>query len=127
LRITLAADLIEVVTENAMHLASVRFAGLTKDDGETVAVPFEEVWNMKKPVPGGAGWMLAGIQQVAATLSGSRKNKGRPEFRGGFFVWGSPPYLYLRTDSAMIGHSEANGRGICFCLDSKADSSLRSA
>jgi predicted lipid-binding transport protein (Tim44 family) len=28
-------------------------------------MPFEEVWNLHKPVSGGAGWMLAGIQQVA--------------------------------------------------------------
>jgi predicted lipid-binding transport protein (Tim44 family) len=63
--VTLAADLLEVVTENAMHVASVRFAGMIKDDGEAVAAPFEEVWNLQKPVSGGAGWMLAGIQQVA--------------------------------------------------------------
>jgi predicted lipid-binding transport protein (Tim44 family) len=63
--VTLAADLLEVVTEGANHVASVRFAGMIKDDGETVAMPFEEVWNLQKPVSGGAGWMLAGIQQVA--------------------------------------------------------------
>lgn len=64
--VTLAADLLEVVTENATHIASVRFAGMIKEDGETIASPFEEVWNLQKPVSGGAGWMLAGIQQVAA-------------------------------------------------------------
>lgn len=64
--VTLAADLLEVVTENAMHVASVRFAGMIKDDGETIAAPFEEVWNLQKPVSGGSGWTLAGIQQVAA-------------------------------------------------------------
>lgn len=64
--VTLAADLLEVVTENAMHIASVRFAGMIKDDGETVAAPFEEVWNLQKPVSGGGGWTLAGIQQAAA-------------------------------------------------------------
>ncbi len=64
--VTLAADLLEVVTENAVHVASVRFAGMIKEDGETIASPFEEVWNLQKPVSGGAGWMLAGIQQVAA-------------------------------------------------------------
>lgn len=64
--VTLAADLLEVVTENAMHVASVRFAGMIKEEGETIAVAFEEVWNLQKPVSGGAGWTLAGIQQVAA-------------------------------------------------------------
>lgn len=64
--VTLAADLLEVVTENAMHVASVRFAGMIKEEGETVAAPFEEVWNLQKPVSGGSGWALAGIQQVAA-------------------------------------------------------------
>jgi len=63
--VTLAADLLEVVTEGGNHVASVRFGGMIKDDGETVATPFEEVWNLQKPVSGGAGWMLAGIQQVA--------------------------------------------------------------
>ena len=63
--VTLAADLLEVVTENANHIASVRFAGMIKEEGEAIAAPFEEVWNMQKPVSGGAGWMLAGIQQVA--------------------------------------------------------------
>jgi predicted lipid-binding transport protein (Tim44 family) len=63
--VTLAADLLEVVTEGSNHVASVRFAGMIKEEGEPVAAPFEEVWNLQKPVAGGAGWMLAGIQQVA--------------------------------------------------------------
>lgn len=64
--VTLAADLLEVVTENAMHIASVRFTGMIKEEGEIAAAPFEEVWNLQKPVSGGAGWTLAGIQQIQA-------------------------------------------------------------
>lgn len=36
-----------------------------QDHGETVAVAFEEVWNLQKPITGSSGWTLAGIQQVA--------------------------------------------------------------
>jgi predicted lipid-binding transport protein (Tim44 family) len=67
--VTLDAELLEVVTETVqhvqMHVASVRFVGMIKDDGETVAGTFEEVWNLQKPITGSSGWTLAGIQQVA--------------------------------------------------------------
>jgi len=29
-----------------------------------VAAPFEEIWNLSKPVDGGKGWTIAGIQQL---------------------------------------------------------------
>jgi predicted lipid-binding transport protein (Tim44 family) len=44
------------------HLASVRFTGTMRVDGELE--PFDEVWNLTKPVEGTSGWLLAGIQQL---------------------------------------------------------------
>jgi predicted lipid-binding transport protein (Tim44 family) len=29
------------------------------------ASPFDEVWNLTKPMAGGSGWLLAGIQQLS--------------------------------------------------------------
>ena len=68
--VTLDAELLEVVVETVqhvqMHVASVRFVGQIQDHGETVAVAFEEVWNLQKPITGSSGWTLAGIQQINA-------------------------------------------------------------
>ena len=61
--VTLAAEIVEVTTENDSHWASVRFTGLLREDGAETAQPFDEVWNLKKPVSGDTGWLLAGIQQ----------------------------------------------------------------
>ena len=63
--ITLNASLLEVVTEGDTHWASVRFSGTLRESPRAPAEPFEEVWNLRKPVNGETGWLLAGIQQVA--------------------------------------------------------------
>lgn len=63
--VTLNAELLEVVTEGAMHWASIRFSGAMREDENGVPSPFIEVWNLQKPVNGDSGWLLAGIQQVA--------------------------------------------------------------
>ncbi|MDQ6618545.1 MAG: Tim44-like domain-containing protein [Pseudomonadota bacterium] len=57
------ADLLEVATENTQHWASVRFSGLLREDGIDTPKPFDETWNLVKPVDGSSGWLLAGIQQ----------------------------------------------------------------
>ena len=62
--VTLAAEIVEVTTEHDSHWASVRFTGLLREDGAEIAQPFDEVWNLKKPVSGDTGWLLAGIQQL---------------------------------------------------------------
>lgn len=64
--VALNGELIEVVTEGSNHWASVRFRGLTREDGEPMPKPFDEMWNLVKPVDGSSGWQLAGIQQVEA-------------------------------------------------------------
>ena len=61
---TLNADLLEVTTEGDKHWASVRFSGMIREDSTGQPEPFQEVWNLAKPVSGSAGWILAGIQQM---------------------------------------------------------------
>ena len=62
--VSLNADLVEVVTEGAIHWASVRFTGAMREDSAGVPERFTEIWNMQKPTDGSAGWLLAGIQQA---------------------------------------------------------------
>ncbi len=59
----LNAELLEVVTEEGRHIASVHFSGQLREDG---AAPesFAETWHLVKPVDGSRGWMVAGIQQI---------------------------------------------------------------
>jgi len=62
--IDLAGEVLEVTTEADRHWASVRFTGTLREGGAPAA-PFDEVWNLSKPVDGKTGWLLAGIQQYA--------------------------------------------------------------
>jgi predicted lipid-binding transport protein (Tim44 family) len=62
--VKLDASLLEVVTEGDLHWASVRFSGSIRDEAKAPAEPFEEIWNLCKPVNGSSGWLLAGIQQT---------------------------------------------------------------
>jgi len=62
--VTLDASLLELVTESGMHLASIRFSGLIREEEGKAPGEFAEIWNLQKPETGGAGWMLAGIQQL---------------------------------------------------------------
>ncbi|MSQ72140.1 MAG: Tim44 domain-containing protein [Betaproteobacteria bacterium] len=63
--VNLNASLLEVVTEGNTHWASVRFHGSLREQQSQTAESFEEVWHLQKPVQGGSGWLLAGIQQVS--------------------------------------------------------------
>ena len=63
--VTLNAELLEVVTEGAMHWASIRFSGALRESSSEAPAAFTEIWNLRKPVNGDTGWLLAGIQQVA--------------------------------------------------------------
>lgn len=62
--VTLNAELLEVVTEAERHIASVRFNGMIRETENGAAAPFDEVWNLSKPIDGSRGWIVAGIQQV---------------------------------------------------------------
>ena len=45
-------------------MASVRFSGLIREEVGAAAAPFNEMWILTKPVAGGGGWVIAGIQQL---------------------------------------------------------------
>lgn len=60
--VLLNAELLGIEEVNDGHLASVRFSGMLREEVNTAAFRFEEVWNLYKPQQG--GWLLAGIQQI---------------------------------------------------------------
>ncbi|MCK9380480.1 MAG: Tim44-like domain-containing protein [Sulfuritalea sp.] len=60
----LNADLLEVVTEDNRHIASVRFSGQLREEANAAPQAFTEIWHLTKPVDGSRGWNVAGIQQV---------------------------------------------------------------
>jgi predicted lipid-binding transport protein (Tim44 family) len=62
--VTLDAELLEALTEGDTHWASVRFSGMIRESANAQAEPFQEIWNLAKPVSGATGWVLAGIQQI---------------------------------------------------------------
>ena len=61
----LEANVLEVATEGDSHWASVHFQGTLREDGTVLPKPFDEIWNLVKPVDGKTGWLLAGIRQPA--------------------------------------------------------------
>ncbi len=63
--VTIEAELLGIETSGSEYLASVKFTGSIKPAPDALAEPFNEVWNLSKPVSGATGWMLAGIQQLA--------------------------------------------------------------
>ena len=64
--VTLDADVVEVVQEGDRYVATIRFHGTLREDGNAAPQPFEEMWHLVKPVDASSGWLLAGIQQVAS-------------------------------------------------------------
>ena len=63
--VTLNAELLEVLTEGNRHIASVHFSGTLREAVGATATPFDEIWNLAKPVSGDKGWVIAGIQQLS--------------------------------------------------------------
>jgi predicted lipid-binding transport protein (Tim44 family) len=61
--VTLDAEVLDVATEGGEYVVSVRFTGLLRETPEVEPQPFSEVWHLQKPLRGGTGWLLAGIQQ----------------------------------------------------------------
>ncbi|MEO6985389.1 MAG: TIM44-like domain-containing protein [Paralcaligenes sp.] len=60
--VLLNAELLGIEEVSGGHLASVRYSGMLRESVGTEAFRFEEVWNLYKA--DGAGWLLAGIQQI---------------------------------------------------------------
>ncbi|NEX64355.1 Tim44 domain-containing protein [Noviherbaspirillum galbum] len=63
--VSLDAELLGIETTPTDYLASVRFSGMIREAENAAAEPFQEVWNLSKPLSGQGGWVLAGIQQLA--------------------------------------------------------------
>ncbi|MGH6608984.1 MAG: Tim44 domain-containing protein, partial [Burkholderiaceae bacterium] len=59
--VSIDAELLGIESLPDEHIASVKFDGTLRVDGEIERV--SEVWNLAKPARGG-GWVLAGIQQL---------------------------------------------------------------
>ncbi len=59
----LDAEVLDVATEADLYWVSVRFHGMSRENGAATAQPFDEVWNLSKPVDGSSGWLVAGVQQ----------------------------------------------------------------
>lgn len=64
--ITLDATIVGFQQDDHEYLVSVLFSGLIREAIDSEAKPFEEVWNLTKPVAAKGGWVLSGIQQLAA-------------------------------------------------------------
>lgn len=62
--VSLNAEVLEVVAEPTRHVASVRFSGMIREEANGESSPFDEVWNLVKPIDGSRGWQVAGIQQL---------------------------------------------------------------
>jgi predicted lipid-binding transport protein (Tim44 family) len=58
----LEAELLGIETTARDYLASVRFTGTAREGASSE--PFQEVWNLSRPLRGKGGWVLAGIQQL---------------------------------------------------------------
>lgn len=63
--VLLNAELLGIEKVADGHLASVRYSGMLREEQDAEAFSFEEVWNLYKA--DGAGWLLAGIQQINPT------------------------------------------------------------
>jgi predicted lipid-binding transport protein (Tim44 family) len=61
--VTLDAEVLEVVEEDARQIVSVRFHGLIREDNGTVE-PVDEAWNFVRARSSGSLWLVAGIQQM---------------------------------------------------------------
>ena len=61
----LDAELLDVSSEAARHIASVRFHGTLRESAGSPAEAFDEVWHLARPADGSLGWVVAGIQQYA--------------------------------------------------------------
>jgi predicted lipid-binding transport protein (Tim44 family) len=61
--LALDAKLLGIESNATEHMASVRFTGELRVNGEIES--FDEAWNMSKAADGKSGWLLAGIQQLA--------------------------------------------------------------
>lgn len=63
--VQLDAQVVDHAEENGQYVVSVRFHGLIREEKDTAASSFDEVWHLVKPVDGSREWAIAGIAQAA--------------------------------------------------------------
>jgi predicted lipid-binding transport protein (Tim44 family) len=59
--VKLDAAVIDFAQEAAQQIVSVRFHGLIREEKDSAATPFDEVWHLVKPLDGSREWAIAGI------------------------------------------------------------------
>jgi predicted lipid-binding transport protein (Tim44 family) len=62
--VMLDAQLLGIEEMPDAYMASVEFSGMIREDLSSGPSPFREVWNMTKPISGGSGWLVAGVQAL---------------------------------------------------------------
>ncbi|WP_077001485.1 Tim44 domain-containing protein [Variovorax sp. KK3] len=62
--VMLDAKLLGIEEMPDAYMASVEFSGMIREDLSSGPSPFREVWNMTRPVTGGSGWLVAGVQAL---------------------------------------------------------------
>jgi predicted lipid-binding transport protein (Tim44 family) len=63
------AEVLEVASETDRQIVSVRFHGLIREQADSAAAPFDEVWHLVKPADGSREWAIAGIQPTVASVA----------------------------------------------------------
>jgi predicted lipid-binding transport protein (Tim44 family) len=61
--VTVEAQLLDFAQEADRQIVSVRYSGLIREESDTAAMPFDEVWHLVRPTDGSRDWAIAGIQQ----------------------------------------------------------------
>ena len=61
--VQLNAEVLDVSQEGNRYIASVRFWGSLREEKDAAPASFDETWHLVKPLDGGSGWIIAGIQQ----------------------------------------------------------------
>ena len=54
-----------MTTESNRYIASMHFSGMIREAAGAEAESFDEIWHLCKPVEGGKGWMIAGIEPLS--------------------------------------------------------------
>jgi predicted lipid-binding transport protein (Tim44 family) len=64
--VQLEAEVVDVESTAEQQVVSVRFHGLIREEQDSGATHFDEVWHLVKPADGSREWAIAGIAQNAA-------------------------------------------------------------
>jgi predicted lipid-binding transport protein (Tim44 family) len=62
--LALNAEVLDVANEGDQYVVSTRFSGMIREQEGQEPQAFNEIWHLEKPVRGGSGWLVAGIQQA---------------------------------------------------------------